>query len=805
MLVKPSWLAPVLLFALATFPKIGAADVPGKLSETYGKLPLQFEENRVRDGRAVGFVAHGSGYSLSLASEEAVLVLDQSSATHEHGNAVKLRMSVVGARSTASVSGLDEFAGKANYFIGNDPSKWRTNVPTFARVRYAGVYSGIDLVYYGQQRQLEYDFVVAPGADPDQIVLGFEGADTIELDAQGDLVLHTGAGDVRQHSPVVYQETEGVRHAIDARYERKDPTRFGFKVAEYDRGRPLVIDPVISYSTYLGGSVKDFAKAIALDADGNVYVVGVTFSTDFPTTSGAGLSSTSSGNNVFVSKLNSTGTALLYSAYFGGDPPVPGLQNVTNDPYAVAIDSDHNVYVTGTTTSPSFPTTAGALKSAAPTASFVAAEAFVTKLNAAGSSLVYSTYLGNGGDVGTGIAVDGTGNAYVTGHTTSFNFPTTAEAFQRVRAGSVNAFLSKLDPLGGALVYSTYLGGSMHLASVAGTDGNGIAVDAMGEAYVVGVTNTTDFPTTTGAFQTVRRGSADAFVTKFNSTGSALVFSTYLGGAHIGSSVTPADAKTRASSVAIDASGNVYVTGETTASDFPVTHGAFQEQRAVSPNTDAFVTKLDPSGSTLIYSTYVGGSGDDTGAAIAVDIDGNAFVTGSTESTDFPSTEDACQLGYQGSGDAFVIMLNPEGSSTVYSTYLGGSGSDAGNGIAVDTGGNAYVAGSTGPAVPPEALCVRCTDGSDNFPTTPHAFQPAYGGGQGDGFVVKIAEPVSPMPPGPVPAATTSAPQMSLATTALADSGSQGAASGGGGAFDWLTLSALLAGVGLARGRRGER
>ena len=793
MLVNPRGLLRVLpLLTPIALPAISAAETPANLRATYGKVPLQFEENRAQPDKAVRFLAHGPGYNLYLTSKDAVLVLAKPSekANDEPTEAVALRMSVVGARSTAAVAGVDELPGKANYFIGNDHSQWRTNVPTYAKVRYSGVYPGIDLVYYGQQRQLEYDFVVAPGADPDQITLGFTGANDIEIDAQGDLVLHTAAGEVRQHKPIVYQETDGIRRQIEGRYVRNGETGVGFKVAEYDRARPLVIDPVLVYSTYLGGSDRESAAGIALDNDGNVYVTGVTQSSDFPTTPGA-IRSPGASYTVYVSKLNPTGSAVVYSAYFGGIvSPAYGEVNVAS---GIAVDSDHNVYVTGGTNSPTFPTTEGALRRDPAGGT----DAYVTKLDANGSALVYSTFLGgSANDWANAIALDGNRNAYVMGRTTSIDFPTTAGAFQTsLLDPHPDAFVTKLDPSGGKLVYSTFLGSGLSEA------GAGIAVDASGEAYVVNSTLAPYFPTTAGAFQTELRGYVDAFVTKLNATGSALVYSTYLGGAH----AAVGNAMSQGTAISIDSSGHAYVTGGTSSSDFPVTPGAFQMHNAgrlgATGNFDAFVTKLDPSGSSLVYSTYLGGADDEGGTAIAVDVDGNVFVAGSTNSTDFPISRDTCPPGLQGATDAFVTMLDPHGLAVVYSTYLGGSAVDVGNAIAVDSGGNAYVAGVTGPNVPP-LPCPQCTD---DFPTTPHAFQRHYGGGQRDAFVVKIAEPVLPLPhPATSTANISSAPAMPSAAASVADSG-QSAGTGGGGAFDWLTLSALFGAAALARRGRAER
>ena len=654
-----------------------AAAEDARVNETYGKLPLHFEANRGQTHKDVRFLSRGPGYTLYLTSGEAVLVLTRPNpdekkrdvrSRRERGaqtpvKSLALRMRLVGAAPEPAVSGLEEQPGTANYFIGKDSAKWLTKVPTYARVHYRDVYPGIDLLYYGNQRQLEYDFVVAPGADPKKIVLGFKGADKLEIDAKGELVLHAAGGDIRQHKPFIYQNIEGIRREIAGGYVRKGANRVSFQVAAYDRSQPLVIDPVLSYSTFLGGSGFNWGGGIAVDADGNAYVVGLTNSSNFPTTAGA------------------------FQTIFGGG--------------------------TGF-------------------------DAFVTKLNPTGSALVYSTYLGgNGSDSGHKIAVDGAGNAYVVGQTFSSNFPTTAGAFQTSFGGGYgDAFLTKLNPTGSALVYSTYLGGTGE------DDGSGISVDADGNAYVAGFTQSADFPATAGAFQkTFGGGYGDAFVTKLDPTGSALIYSTYLGGADSDAAGNPG--------LAVDASGSAYVTSETVSTDFPITAGAFQA--TLSGYQNAFVTKLDPTGSALVYSTYLGGSITDWTQAIAVDADGNAYVTGVTTSTDFPTTAGAVQTSFGGGrNDAFVVKLNPagsalvystylggdaivtklnaDGSALVYSTYLGGSENDYGYGIALDAQANpnAYVTGST--------------SSFWTFPTTAGAFQTGMAGST-DAFVAKISDP----------------------------------------------------------------
>jgi hypothetical protein len=662
--------------------------LPPRVVDSYGKLPLSFEANRGQTAPQVKFLARGPGYTLFLTPDAAVLSLGR-----QKTNAV-LRMQLQGANARASVTGADALPGKSNYFIGSDPNQWRTNVPTYAAVKYASVYPGIDLVYHGNQRLLEYDFLVAPGADPQAIGIRFQGARKLTVNLEGALVIGLGGSEVIEPAPVVYQEIGGQRQTVAGRYVLRGRGRVGFSVAEYDRSQTLVIDPTLVYSTYLGGSGADGGNAIAVDASGNAYVAGLTLSSDFPSTPGA-LQTTSGGDyDVFVTKLNAAGSALVYSTYLGGS----GYEAAGG----IAVDASGNAYVTGETVSTNFPTTPGAFQ----TTLNGPYNGFVTKLNAASSALVYSSYLGGGGDYGQAIAVDASGSAYVTGYASSSNFPTTPGAFQTTFGGWRDAFVTKVNAAGSALVYSTYLGGSDY------DGGSGIAADVSGNAYVTGSTSSIDFPTTPGAFQTAFSGYEDAFVTKLNAAGSALLYSTYLG-----------RSGGWGSAIAVDASGNAYVTGEAE-NDFPTTPGAFQ---ATSGGCDdAFVSKLNASGSSLLYSTYLGGSSCDYGYGIAVDASGNVYVTGDTMSSDFPTTPGAFQtaplgqFGYK----AFVTKLNAAGSALDYSTYLSGSTEDEANGIAVDALGNAYVTGVTS---------------SFDFPTTPGTFQSTYAGGQADAFLAKLS------------------------------------------------------------------
>jgi hypothetical protein len=714
-----------------------AAMARARVAETYGKLPLMFQANAGQTDERVKFMAQGPGYSLFLTSTESVFVMSRREKESKESRwkepdserALKaprpaeqavLRMKLVDANAEATVTGTDEMATKVSYFGGNDPTKWHAAVPTFGRVRYSEIYPGIDLVYYGNQRQLEYDFVVAPGADCTRISLAFEGADKVEVEeTSGDLLLDTSLGTLRQHRPQVYQEADGARRSIPGRYVKRAGGLIGFEVAGYDPTKRLVIDPTLVYSTYLGGSGAgqgsgvggDSSTDIAVDASGNAYITGSTNSPDFPVTSGA-LQTTYPGSYCdYVTKLNPSGTALVYSTYLG-----------SNGAFSIAVDASGNAYITGVTNSASFSTTPGAYQTTNHAGSL--GNAFITKLNPSGTALVYSTYLGGtgdsdrsritGGDIGTGIAVDSSGNASVVGFTYSKDFPVTPGAFQATNKANnslsrYTCFVTRLNSTGTALVYSTYLGGTDHEFS------SRIAVDASGNAYVTGSTGSTDFPTTAGAFQTTFPGFSSGFATKLNPTGTALIYSTYLGGSAFGS--------TRSRAIAIDASGNAYLAGQTFSTNYPTTFGSLRKNYCGGFD-DAFVTKLSADGSSLVYSTYLCGSGNnaDDAFGIAVDSAGNAYVTGYTTSDTFPTTADAYATQRAGGEDAFLTKINPAGSALVYSTFLGGAGSDDVSGIAVDNAGHAYVAGVTDSA---------------NLPTTPGAFQTSYHGGN-DVFVAKF-------------------------------------------------------------------
>lgn len=692
--------------AAPAFPALPTSLLAAPVAHTLGRQPLSFEANRGQADPRVQFIARGAGYSIGLSPTAADLSLQPTSNT---GSATTVRMTLAGARGTSRVTGVGELPGKINYFLGNDSTKWVTNVPTFARVEYTDVYPGVNLVYYGNQRELEYDFIVAPGADPKRIALAFDGAEGIELDGNRDLRLHVpgGAGDIRLHTPVVYQEIDGRRVSVESafRIAKDAPSRIGIDVGDYDETRALVIDPILSYSTYLGSDFADYATAVAADAAGNAYVTGYTRPGNgpFPVTAGAFQTSLQGECCVaFVTKFSPTG-GIVYSTYLGG----AGAQYGSTGGAGIAVDSDGNAYITGFTGSGLFPTVhpiqAGCSGfSAGAACSYL--DAFVTKLNATGSALIYSTFVGGyGNDYGYGIAVDPAGNAYIVGQTWTSDFPS-VNALQAFNGGA-DAFVVKVNPAGSAFVYATPLGGGAEY-------GWAIAADASGNAYVTGQTYAgVVFPTTSGAVQVATGGGTwDAFVTKINPTGSARVYSTYLGG-------TGDD---YGHGIAVDVDGHAYVAGTTCSANFPTANPL---QAANHSSCNAFISKLNVDGSALVYSTYLGGAGGEGATGIAVDGAGNAFVAG-YGGGDLPLV-DPVQATWTGGFEGFVAKLNAAGSALEYSTYFGGSANDYIYGIAIDSAGSAYIAGLTY---------------SRDLPTV-NAIQPTNNAWGGTAFVAKIESP----------------------------------------------------------------
>jgi Beta-propeller repeat/Abnormal spindle-like microcephaly-assoc'd, ASPM-SPD-2-Hydin len=745
-------------------PPSAAAAAPAALLEGYGNLPLAFEANQGQSDARVKFISRGSGYALFLTPTEAVLSLrvgdtagnKKSLATRPRGRAIRrpsdvnqrfelarhdrgreaiLRMRLVGASSTASPAGLEELPGKLNYFIGSDRNKWRTDVPTFAKVRYESVYPGVDLIYHGDRRQLEYDFIVAPGANPDLIRMSFggsfgeHGAVVPEMDAKGNLLLRTSARNIGLPLPFVYQQTGDARRPVSCRYALLGNNQVAFTVGAYDHSKPLIIDPVLTYSTYLGGGDTDNPTGIAADASGSAYIVGSTQSSDFPTTPGAVHSTFNNGSEAFITKLSPDGKSLIYSTYLGGSTEDYGN--------GIAVDAGGNAYVTGMTLSADFPTTLGAFQTVAKGTNGNG-NAFIAKLAPDGKSLVYSTYLGGsgsplyGGDSGNSIAVDAAGNAYATGSTSSNDFPTTLGTFQTARhAISRTAFVTKLAPDGKSLVYSTYLGGDVDDEAFA------IAVDSALNAYVTGATSSSMFPTTPGVFQPTLLNDQNAFVSKLAADGKSLVYSTYLGGS---GGFFDYDGET-GTGIAVDSAFNAYVTGNTGLATFP-TRNAYQ--KTFGGVADGFLSKFNAEGTILLYSTFLGGTSDDGGSGIALDSSGDVYVTGITDSGNFPILNALQSISGSGTDggqdDVFVTKIDTTQSGTnslIYSSFLGGTQADSGTSIAVDGSGNVYITGSAGAG----------------FPVTPGAFQVSPGPSGCDdntcdavshGFVVKIAPNSAP-------------------------------------------------------------
>ena len=775
---------------------VGETETVKRIDAAYGKLPLAFEVNNGQTAAEINFVARGSGYGLALTPTSATLQMRaRASGTNEDrsqkirssfadskkkGNgeanwkSATIRMNLIGGNESAKSEGQDQLSGSVNYFICDDSSKWRTDIATYKKVQYSSVYPGIDLVYYGNQRQLEYDLVVSPGTDPSLIRLGFEGQKSLTVQPNGELGLETEVGKILQHKPIVYQNIDDKRRLVDGGYAiHRDGNNdeIGFYVGDYDRSLPLVIDPTIVYSTYLGGSGTDVATSIKVDSSGSAYVVGYTQSVNFPTASPLQPNAASSGacptgrpcEDMFVTRFNPAGTALIYSTYIGGT----GIDEAAS----IAIDAAGNAYVAGFTKSSNFPVTANAFQHVRGDHDNVSDDAVFLKLSSNGGQLLYSTYLGGeDNDDAFSIAVDNQGNAYVTGGTVSFEFPT-VNPFQLNLAspGLGDAFVTKFLP-DGSVGFSTFLGGEdLDFGTV-------IMVDATG-IYIVGQTESALFPTQNPFQANYHFGekppgvlTLDLFVSKLNLTGTALIYSTYLGG----------DSEDLSGAAVLDSDGNVYIAG--TALNFskdytyplknPIMAHGFSDKFHGIVSVAAFVTKLNSDGSDLVYSTLLGGTADNFGLGIDIDIEGNAYVTGYTGSNDFPLTPSALKVSKDPNDvDVFLAKINASGSNLDFSTLLGGSFVDQANAIAVDQHKNVYLCGGS---QPPFIGAV------DDFPVVnPVQSQHA---GETEGFVSKISlapdlasDPAPPTvtitSPSASGAFTTNVGRISLAGTAADNKG----------------------------------
>jgi uncharacterized protein (TIGR03437 family) len=727
-----------ILFLVAA----GIAQAAMPPMEMLKTLPLRFEEN-LDQHKGARYIAKAPGFTLNLAPAENWIEWSGSP-----GKKGVVRTRLVGGNPSAPMDTEERSPGYVNYFVGSR-GNWRTSVKGFALIRSHEVYPGIDLVFHAEKERLEYDFIVAPHADPNMIRMDVSGHRGVRVDASGDLVISTAGGDIRWRRPGVYQDGSRGREGVSGRFILSGNRTVRFELGSYDAERALIIDPVLNYSTFLGGTSNDLGRAIGLDGLGNVYIAGSTDSTDLPTVNGiqmnfGGKTASILPGDGFVAKFSSAGV-LLFLTYIGG---------ASDDAVgAVAIDSAGNAYLTGFTSSSDFPVVNafqsqfGGLGGNPRTRT---GDAFVAKLNPTGDKLIYSTYLGgNLDDIGTAIAIDSTGNAYVTGATKSTNFPLTPGAYQTRMRGAGgepikpccnaafwdpgDAFVAKIDPTGSQLVFSTYLGGSLDDIAFA------IGLDSANNVYVGGCTISSDFPTTNGAYQRNWNGVdqqnyflnfGDGFVTKLNPTGTGLIYSTYFGG-------TGDDC---VNAIAVDSSGSVYMTGSTSSPGLPVSQGAIQNKYAgyaILPILieqlygDAFVAKIDPTGATLSYLTYLGGSQNDGATAIAIDAVGNAYVVGWSDSIDFPVAGvpiqpkvagDGGQAKYVGYGDAFLAVVNPTGTSLIYSSYLGGRSDDFAAGVAVDSTGRVYMTGNTL---------------SPDFPLTANAAQAQFAGAKAASKIMK--------------------------------------------------------------------
>ena len=693
-----------------------------------GKLPLSFEANRGQSAPQIKFISRGPGYRAYLMSNGMNLSLrtgkmDASagspspSATRRSRN-LSLEFRLLGAAANPAIVGENPLAGRVNYFIGSDPSKWQRNVPTYGQIRYKNVYRGIDLIYYGNGRQLEYDFAIAPNADPQQIRFEVKGANQTRVSDDGSLILATAGGELRFQAPVVYQESQGQRTPVVGGYVLDDANHVSFRLSEYDSQKALIIDPVLVYSTYLGGSGDEQVGGIAVDGTGSVYVVGTTDSSDF-SLSAIG-SSVAGSNQVFVAKFDATGKNLVYADYLGGSNDDYG--------YGIAVDGSGRAYVTGSTASSNFPLV-HALQGTYP-GGF---NAFISKISTDGSTLMYSTYFGgNGSDIPTGVTTDNSGNLIVAGYTSSTNLPV-ANAYQSTVSPNLGGmygnygFITKVSPDGSTLVSSTYFGGSANVAFNCGgtpcwpqpsTTITAMAADANGNIYLTGTTNTYDLPVTQGAYLTTnstQMNTSVGFVSKFSAAGS-LQYSTYL----YGGSGLPVGM----SGIAVDTTGSAYVTGVALSDGtFPVTSTSI-----CNPSTDgyacsyAFVTKFDPLGSSLSYSTFLGANNSALPQAIVVDSNRNAYVLGVTSTNAF-NTVNALEP-FSGGNDLLLVEIDASASSQLFATYLGGTADEQGapGGMVLDSTGNLYIAGITTSA---------------DFPVTSGAVQGQLAGAA-DSFLMKI-------------------------------------------------------------------
>ena len=646
---RPSLLLIVALLVLGSVDSVAPANTQApeadrsgeKLLNLLRKLPLQFEPNRGQASEGARFVSRTPGLTVSLG--EAGVELRPHS-----GNAIW--MTWVGQTGGTAFEGVDRLEGHSNYLRGSDPKRWHTKIPQFRKVRQREIYPGIDVVFYGNGQQLEFDFVVSPGTDPDRVEMAFQGAERVEINEEGDLVFETPSGELRSRRPHVYQMRGGVEEVVESSYVFRDEDRVGFALGEHDPTLALIIDPKVDFASYMAGEDDDGARGVTTDSEGNTFITG-------------------------------------YSEFSEAPPQFPS----TEDSY----QPDHFGEVPGD---------AGEQGEIDPEL-----DAFVWKMNEDGSALKWGTFLGGEDfDIGKAIAIDAEGNVYICGETNSSSFPTTVGAFQRGRPGfGLNSFVAKLSADGSELDYATYLGG----IGIDHTLAHDIAVDAAGAAIVTGQTRSSNYPTTAGTVGPTPFGGDDIFVTHLSADGSSLLSSTFLGGSgeDIGYGVM------------LDGDGNPFVAGSTASADFPAPKAAFQ--RELAGGTDAFVAKLSPALDSLGYATLVGGTSDDEAQDVYVQADGSASIVGTTESDDLPIGDSAFDDGYNGQGDVLIATVGPDGT-TASCTYLGGSKRDRGYSLVVTAAGDIIVVGQTR---------------SEDFPVSDDAPQDSLRTNIGDAFLTQIS------------------------------------------------------------------
>lgn len=659
-------------------------------------LPMTFEENEGQTDKAVKFLSRGPGYTFFLTPNEAVMSLAKSAGSDEEANPAVVRMRLEGANNNPVVSGVDEIATRSNYLIGG--KKPLTDVSHFSKVKYSGVYPGVDLVWYGQEDQLEYDWIVSPGADPNQIKLGFAGIESLTIDENGDLVISSPSGELRQKQPVIYQEKNGSRELVEGRYVLKGENEVGFALGSYDSSRPLIIDPYLYFSTYFGGSgysagYNTVSCSIAVDNQGYIYVAGTTASSAFPvynagqsTYGGVGYDSIGDG---FILKLAPNAASVVFATYLGG--------SLDDEIFAISVAPDGGIVVGGDTASNNFPLK-NAYQSTFAIPTTDSYHGFVSKLTADGQSLSWSTFLGGSSyeDSVSSVTTDASGNVYFVGYTNSTNFPRVNALYSVYQGGSYDGFIGKISSDGTTPGFITFFGGS-------GVDAvEGIDVDSTG-IYVQGITLSGNLPLVT-PFQTSYAGAGadgtgDAFVAKFALDGSSLVYSSFLGGS----------GDDQIYGIRLGTDHSLYVCGDTSSANFPLKN-AYSSAFAVNTSNQyhAFVSRVSPTGQ-LAYSTYFGGAGQDSANSIAVDAAGAMYITGITTSNDLPVTG-ALQATYSGNYDSYVGKFDPTGASLLFLTYMGGTNTDEGYDLSVDGAGNIYGVGVTNSTDLPTRSALQATD-----------------------------------------------------------------------------------------------